>query len=59
MVGQIVIYNYQSNKYMKEIFSCGTYCLLKLAQNEEKVFVKDLYILLKRIIWGNQLGPII
>ena len=41
MVGQIVIYNYQSNKYMKEIFWCGT-CLLKFAQNEETFFVKDL-----------------
>ena len=41
MVGQIVIYNYQSNKCMKEIFSCET-CLHKFAQNEEALFVKGL-----------------
>ena len=45
---------------MKEILSCGT-CLLKLAQNEETFFVKDLQkFCLKElsgaIIWGQFSG---
>ena len=53
IVGQIVIYSYQSNTCMTEMFSCRTKCLLKFAQNEETVFVKDLSILLERFIWSN------
>ena len=42
MVREIFIDNSQSNKRLKEIYSCGTLCLLKFVQNEERFFVKDL-----------------
>ena len=38
----IDIYNYQSNKCMKEMFSCRTQCLLNFDQNKEMFFVKNL-----------------
>ena len=42
LIVNLFTYNCESKKCMKEIFSCGTKCLLKFALNEEIFLLKDL-----------------
>ena len=50
IVGQIVMYNYQSNKCMKEILLSGTQGLLKVKKH---FFVKGI-----NLVWKNYLGQL-